>query len=166
MWKVNSRRTVFNLIKQQKYISFLQETHWTDDLKPDIFMEWDGYIIFNNFEPNARGTAILFHLLLDYRNHHNVCDSQKRTINAVIEYGDHKLNLINMYAAMTDVERRHYFAMISNFLSATDDNISVGEFNCISDSKIDKFVGNPYVRQTPTKIIHTITQLIYSIVLK
>ena len=119
--------------------------------------EWGGDIIFKNFEPNARGTAILFHPLFDYRNHHNVCDSQGPTINTVIEHGDHKLNLINIYAAMTDVEHRHYFATISNFLSATDDNILGGDFHCISDNKIDKFGGNLYARQTATTILHTIT---------
>lgn len=50
------------------------------------------------------------------------------------------------------------FASISNFLSATDDNILGGDFNCISYNKIDKFGGNPYARQTATTILQTITQ--------
>ena len=151
---VNSRRTVFNLIKQQKYdISFLQETHWTDYLRPEVLREWGGDIIFNNFEPNARGTSIFFHLLFDYRNHHNVRDLQGRTFNAV-----NKVNLINIYAPTTDLECRHYFATISNFPSITDDNILGGDFNCILDNKIDKFGGNPYARQTATTFLHTIMQ--------
>ena len=48
--------------------------------------------------------------------------------------------------------------MISNFLSPTETNILGGDFNSISDEKLDKLGGNPFVRQTANKILHTITQ--------
>ena len=48
--------------KKHKYdIIFLQETHWTDELQTDILREWEGKILFNNFDSTACGTAILFH---------------------------------------------------------------------------------------------------------
>ena len=128
----NRRQAVFNLIKENKHdVIYLQETHWTDDLKNDISREWGGNVIFNNFEPTARGTAILFHLNFDYRNHNSTCDSQGRTIQAVIEHSDHKLHLINGYAPRTDAECRNYFMTIPNFLTTTDTNILGGDFNCI-----------------------------------
>ena len=62
-----------------------------------------GNIIFNNFEANARGTATLFNPNFDYQNH-NTCDSQGRTVQAIIEHADRKLNLINTYAPRTNAE--------------------------------------------------------------
>ena len=71
LWNLSRRQTVFNLIKKQKYdVIFLQEMHWTDDLKDTILSEWGGTILFNNFEHNARGTAILFSTTFDFR----ICD--------------------------------------------------------------------------------------------
>ena len=80
LWNVNRRQTVFNLIKKHKYdIIFLQETHWTDDLKDIILKEWRGDILFNNFEANARGTAVLFHPNFDFRVCQNTRDPHGRT---------------------------------------------------------------------------------------
>ena len=155
---VNCRQTDVNLIKQRKYdIISLQETHWTDDLKPDILREWGRNIIFNNFEPNARGAAILFHPNFDYQNHNNMCDSQRRTVQAVTEHGDHKFNLINIYAPRIDAERR-YFTMVQNFISTTETNILGCDFNCITDNRLDKLGGNPNPRQIAATFLHTITQ--------
>ena len=76
LWKVNRRQNVFNLIKKHKYdITFLQETHWTDELQSDIFREWKGQILFNNFNTIARCTAILIHLNFSFQSHHDSCDS-------------------------------------------------------------------------------------------
>ena len=155
---VHRRQTFFNLIKQQKYIIFFQETHWTDDLNSEILREWGGTIVFNNFEPNARGTAILFHPNFDYQNHNTTCDSQGRTIQVVIEHADHKFNLIKTYAPRTNTERKYYFTTLSNFLSATEENILGGDFNFICNNKLDKLGGNPNARQSATAILHTITQ--------
>ena len=75
----NRRQNVFNLIKKHKYdIIFLQETHWTAELQTDILREWEGKILFNNFDSTARGTAILFHPNFIFKHHNNSCDSQGR----------------------------------------------------------------------------------------
>ena len=155
----NRRQTVFNLIKTRKYdVIFLQETHWTDDLNACILREWGGDILFNNFECNARGTAILFSPHFDFHMCNNTCDPHGRTIQTLIEHADRKFNLINVYAPRTNAERRIYFHSISNFISNVDENILGGDFNCISDNKLDKLGGNPSARQTASTILNTITQ--------
>ena len=141
---INRRQTVFNLIKKQKYdIIFLQETYWTNDLKDVILKEWRGDISFNNFESNARGTAILFHPNFDFRVCQNSRDPHGRTIQTKIEHVGRKFNLVNVYAPCTDKERRVYFHAISAFLSSTEENILGGDFNCISNAKLDKLGGKP-----------------------
>ena len=155
----NRRHTVFNLVKHRKYdVIFLQETHWTDDLNDCILREWGGNILFNNFEYNARGTAILFSPTFDYRMYNNTSDPHGRTVQTLIEHADRKFNLINIYAPNTNAERRIYFHSISTFISSTEDNILGGDFNCIADHKLDKLGGNPFARQTAITILNTITQ--------
>ena len=151
----NHRQAVFNSIKKNKYdLIFLHETHWTDH----ILREWGGTILFNNFEYNARGTVILFHPTFDFQIHDNTCDRTGRTIQTLIEHTDCKFNLINIYAPGTNTERRIYFHLISTFLSPAEANILGGDFNCISDDKLDKLGRNPSARQTENQILQTITQ--------
>ena len=114
----------------------------------EILREWGGNLIFNNFEHNARGTATLFHPNFDYQNHNTTCDSKWRTIQVVIEHADHKFNLINTYAPRTNIERKYYFATISNFLSATEENILGGDLNCISDNKLRRLARKKSKRTT------------------
>lgn len=136
----------------------MQETHWTDDLNDCILREWGGNILFNNFEYNARGTAILFSPTFDYRMYNNTSDPHGRTVQTLIEHAERKFNLINIYAPNTNAERRIYFHSISTFISSTEDNILGGDFNCIADHKLDKLGGNPFARKTAITILNTITQ--------
>ena len=48
--------------------------------------------------------------------------------------------------------------MIQNFISATDTNLLGGDFNCITDNRLDKLGGNPNPRQIAATFLHTITQ--------
>lgn len=100
------RQAVFDLTKRKKYdVIFLQETHWTHDFNNDILREWSGNILFNNFEYNATGTAILFPPTFDFPIHNNMCDPHGRTIQTLVEHADRKFNLINIYAPRTNAER-------------------------------------------------------------
>ena len=56
----------------------------------------------------------------------------------ISEIEDHKFNLVNIYAPRTDLERRDFFSTILTYLSFTTDIILGGDFNCISDIKLDK----------------------------
>ena len=108
---VNRRQNVFNLIKKHKYdIIFLQETHWTAELQTDILREWEGTILFNNFDSTARGTARLFHPNFIFKHHSNSCDSQGRTQQSLIEHANR--NLVNIYAPRTNTDRKNYFITI------------------------------------------------------
>ena len=155
MRSFNRRQNVFNLIKKHKYdIIFLQETHWTAELQTNILREWEGKILFNNFDSTARGTAILFLPSFIFKHHNNSCDSQGRTRQSLIEHADRKFNLVNIYAPGTDTDRKNYFVTIPAYISSTEENILGGDFNCISDNKLG---GNPLARQTAMTILNTIT---------
>ena len=156
---VDRRHATFNLLKRQKHdIIFLQKTHWTPDLEADILREWGGSILFNHFSFSARGVAILFHPHLIFKNTNFSTDSQGRLISVISEIEDQKFNLVNIYAPRTDLERRDFFSTIPTYLSGTTDIILGGDFNCISDIKLDKQGGNPAVRQTALGTIVNVTQ--------
>ena len=109
--------------------SFLQETHWTDDLNDCILREWEGNIIFNNFECYARGTVILSSPNFDFRMCSNICDPHGRTVQTLIEHADRKCNLINVYAPRTTAKRRIFFHSLLAYISNTDVNILGGDFS-------------------------------------
>ena len=64
---------------------------------------------------------------------------------------------MNIYTPRTDTERKNYFITIPAYVSSTKENILGGDFNCISDKKLDKLGGNPLARQTAMTILNTIT---------
>ena len=56
-----------------------------------------------------------------------------------------------------DTQRNNFFITIPAYISSTEDNILWGDFNCISDKKLDKLGGNPLARQAAMTILNTIT---------
>ena len=66
------------------------------------------------------------------------------------------LNIINTYAPNTDSERRLFFTILEDFISHDCENIIGGDFNCVSDPRLDKFGGNPNVRQSSSLFLDSI----------
>ena len=114
------------------------------------------YLIIS--KPTLEAQQYFFIPIFDFRVCQNTRDPHGRTIQTKIEHADRKFNLVNVYAPCTDTERRVYFHAISAFLSSTEENILGGDFNCISNAKLDKLGGNPSARQTANTILYTITQ--------
>ena len=151
------RQTAFNHFKRNKYdIIFLQETHWTPDIENIIQHEWQGGIFCSHGSPTARGVAILFNPHLNYTITNNTRDQDGRIIDVTITLDDHPINLVNIYAPSTDTERRFFYSNLEPFLSSTDSNIIGGDFNSISDLKLDKLGGNPEPRQSAVNTLNTV----------
>lgn len=143
------RQTAFLFFKRHKFdIVFIQETHWTDEQKSAIEQDWDGDIYFNPGTRNACGVAILINSHLDYQLHHRKQDSHGRVLALEISFEDTTINLVNIYAPRSDLERRSFFTQLETFLSDQFENILGGDFNCIADLRLDKLGGNPDARQS------------------
>lgn len=146
------RQTAFNFFKRHRHdIIFVQETHWTDEKKSAIEQDWDGDIIFNHGTQNACGVAILINARLDYQLQHLKRNSHGRVLAIELTIDDTTINLVNIYAPPTHLERRSFFQQLETFLSDQNENILGGDFNCIADPKIDKLGGNPDARQSANK---------------
>ena len=150
--------TAFNFFKKQKYdIIFLQETHWTPDIQDSITRTWGGPIYFNNGNDSARGVAILFNPRLNYTLLNTHSDATGRILALHIKLDDQHINLVNIYAPSTDTNRRAFYSEIEHFLSTNHDNIIGGDFNSITDPRIDKEGGNPTPRQYATQLLNDVT---------
>jgi len=108
-----------------------------------IQREWDGEIIFNHGTNTARGVAILLHSRLECSVKQKPSDNEGRILNIVLQLDGHALNVNNIYTPQTDSERRIFFSGLDNFISEDFDDIIGGDYNCIVNTKLDKYGGNP-----------------------
>ena len=116
-----------------------------------------GEVLFNHGTNIARGVAILIHSRLDYNVTQTRGDNEGRVLNIVLELDGHILNIINVYAPQTDNARRTFFCGLGEFISAEDNNIIGGDFNCIADVRLDKIGGNQNVRQLASASLQSIS---------
>ncbi|EDO26431.1 predicted protein, partial [Nematostella vectensis] len=151
------RATTFSSLRRNRYdIILLQETHWTDEIQDDILREWNGDIYFSNGTNSARGVAILLNPRLDYNLTQTKHDTTGRVINITIELEDQTLCITNIYAPRTDTERKQFYLNLDPYLATKNYNIIGGDFNCITNTRLDKLGGNPDARQTANTELYTI----------
>ena len=148
------RKTAFTLFQRNRWhIILLQETHWTVDMEMEIRQQWGGEVIFNHGTNSARGVAILFNPLFSHRIINIRRDNDGRILNVLLEFEDHLINTINIYAPSTDNERNTFFSDLDDYIMADHDNILVGDFNCTTNERLDKLGGNPNSRQFATRTL-------------
>ena len=151
------RQAAFHFFQRHKYdIIFIQETHWTADLYSTIKRDWIGDIFCNNGTESSRGVAILVSPHFNYTHLNTSHDSSGRILAVTIQFDDHYLHLVNLYAPNSDSERRQFFSTLDPYLSSTYNNIIGGDFNCIENPALDKQGGNPAPRQYALKILHNV----------
>ena len=80
-------------------------------------------------------------------------DNDGRILNVLLEFEDHLINTINIYAPSTDNERNTFFSDLDDYIMADHDNILVGDFNCTTNERLDKLGGNPNSRQFATRTL-------------
>ena len=69
-------------------------------------------------------------------------DNEGRILNIVLDLDGHILNIVNIYAPQTDSDRQSFFCSLDKYISEDDDNIIGGDFNCITNVRLDKIGGN------------------------
>ena len=155
-------------LRHRMDIILQQETHWTRDMETQIQREWNGGVFFNHGTITVRGVAILIHPRLENTVGHNRSDNEGRILNIVLTLDDHTFNIINIYAPQTDTVRRAFFSSLDGFLSKDFDNIIGGDYNCISNARLDTVGGNLNARQFPAtfflEFVHNIIYLTFGVI--
>ena len=150
------RGSAFSFFKRKHFdIILVQETHWTDDIRQDIERDWGGEIVISCGDNHSRGVAILFRPHLDYTIGHRHTDNNGRIATTIFTIDETTFNLIAIYAPRTDAERVTFFSELAPLFSPTHPNILGGDFNCISNAKMDKRGGNPLARQAAISTLGT-----------
>ena len=157
-----------SFLRHRMDIILLEETHWTRDMETQIQREWNGGVFFNHGTITVRGVAILIHPRLENTVGHNRSDNEGRILNIVLTLDDHTFNIINIYAPQTDTVRRALFSSLDGFLSRDFDNIIGGDYNCISNARLDTVGGNLNARQFPAtfflEFVHNIIYLTFGVI--
>ena len=109
-----------------------------------IKRDWLGPIYTSHGTNNSCGTANL----INPRHSLNILSTSRDRAGSVISINfdleEHNISLTNIYAPRTDSECSTFFTSLPKFL--TDHNIIAGDYNCITDPRLDKLGGNPHAR--------------------
>ena len=141
------RQMCFRWFKNQNAEIFLiQETHWSKDIEHIIRNEWNGVVLFNHGNINARGVEILIKrqnetkYLSEYKDHDGrflIIECQIHSIKYII---------VNIYAPNVHMQRECFFKNVYNLLAQRFDVhdlrthlIIGGDLNCVLNPQIDTF---------------------------
>ena len=140
--KETKRKIIFNKIKDQNCIAFLQETHsmhinenkWNDD--------WEGKIFYSHGTSNSTGVCILVPLNIDCHVQDKITDNNGRIIIMKLKINNDIYILCNIYAPTRDHKAQQiqfiteFKQMITPFQN--ENLILGGDFNLYLNLKLDK----------------------------
>ena len=136
-------KSAFNfLLSNHLDIILLQETLWTVDMEMQTNHEWNGNIFYSYSSNTARGVAILVHSRLNAHIIETKGDNEGCIINIMIDFDDHTISTINIYAPSTDTGRQIFFSIIDKFIKNRHENKLSGDFNCIANARLDTLGGD------------------------
>ena len=145
------RRDVLNYLHKKNYnIYFLQDTHFTKDEEKIILSQWGYKGIFNSYQSNSRGVAILFRNNFEFQLKNTVIDNEGNFIIAEIIIEKKLFTLINVYGPNED--RPHFYCNLFKKLEtlSNENIIMAGDFNLVMDQKLYtmnyKNLNNPKAR--------------------
>ena len=97
------RKDVLNFLKQKKYsIYCIQDTHFVKKEETFIRTQWGFECIFNSYNSQSRGVAILLNNNFEYKIHKTLRDNNGNLIIVNIEINNKRINLINIYGPNRD----------------------------------------------------------------
>ena len=145
------RRVLFKMSRDRSDITFLQETHSTENDEKIWESEWGGQIVFSHGTNQARGVCILLDKKLDYKilsidkiNNDGRCIIIEIKVNEII------LVLCNVYAPNRDTP--HFFHEIAAKLMHFPENkIILGDFNLTLDVNLDRL--NTYHNNSNSQLV-------------
>ena len=137
-------RIIFTWCRKMKSdVIFLQEIHSKIKTEIQWEQEWGGKMLFSHGSSNVRGVAILFRNGFDISIDFSKTDTQGRFLVVKGNIEDNMFILANIYAPNRDRCSRIFFDNLQNHLvqfgiSAEDNIIIGGDFNCPLNSHLDK----------------------------
>ena len=153
----NKRLDVIDFLKQQKgSIYFLQDTHFTDDLIKQIYLEVNLQCYFNNFSSQSRGVAIFISNTLDFQLKSINRDTDGNMLILDCSICNKNISLINIYGPNQD--KPEFYKLLNNKIQHLDSHcIIAGDFNLVLNPDMDAFdyvnLNNPKAREVLLELI-------------
>ena len=99
----DKRCDVFNFLRKKKYsIICLTDTHFTNDQHKLIVAEWGYEVIFNSFNSNSCGIAVLLNNSFEYKIFHTYKDCNGNSLLLDMQIDEHRLTLAVIYGPNKD----------------------------------------------------------------
>ena len=123
-------------------LCFVQESLISDSLLlADLGHRWPGESFWSPALGKQGGVGVLINdrfqgTIVSWRK-----DSDGRILSLLLDLGNIRLNLINIYAPANLTDRKNFFEALHQFFIPSDGIVLGGDFNCY-DSSLDKFGGN------------------------
>lgn len=143
---INKRKTVFEYLKNNGDIAFLQETHCTTETEKKWINECGCESYFSHGTSNSRGVMIFFSNKLDITVNEKISDTEGRIIILKCEIQGEKFLIYNVYAPNDKTDHKTFLLDLKEKLdtiSITDYEyiIGAGDWNYTSEN-IDRKGGN------------------------
>ena len=154
----DKRCDVFNFLRKKKYsIICLTDTHFTNDQHKLIVAEWGYEVIFNSFNSNSRGIAVLLNNSFEYKIFHTYKDCNGNSLLLDMQIDEHRLTLAVIYGPNKD-DPSFFETLQRNLVRMGNKNIIVtGDFNILLNPLVDgknyKNINNPNARNKLLKMI-------------
>lgn len=134
-------KQVMNRIKDLgSKIVFLQETHTLEEENIKISRRWQGSLYASSFTSRARGVITLIHRSVPFHVTNVIKDKFGRYLIIQGSILHETFNLVNIYGPNNDDDR--FFTNVFLTISSLPGKIIIGgDWNCVLDSRLDRFSG-------------------------
>lgn len=140
----NKVQLVKHLIDREKIdVLFLQETHIdTLNFGRKVACKLGGHVFWSFGQPRGRGVAIFVSKTVNLKVQRFVCDPFGRFILLDVNIDGKSVRFFNVYAPNIPAQRRQFYKDIYGHFVTPKTIVLGGDFNCISNPKLDKIGGN------------------------
>ena len=124
-------------------ICFLQETHCTSKFNGHSWgKQWGGKCFWSFGTNHSKGVGIWFRDGLNFKVLSQYRDTDGRLLSLLVQFGMQIIKLATIYAPVNPKERKVFFSKIPFYLKGKHPIILGGDFNCVTDVKLDKRGGS------------------------
>ena len=153
----NKRKDVFNYLKDKKAsIYFIQDTHFTDIDRKNIYIEFGYTSFFSNYNSYSRGVAIFIDKRLDFKMNSVYTDNEGNLIILNCLISNKNITLVNLYGPNKD-SPDFYKLLKDKIQEFNNPCIMAGDFNLVLNPTIDYHdylhVNNPKARESVLELI-------------
>jgi len=138
-------------LKEKLGVTFLQETHTTQEIASRWERQWEGSAFFSHLTDTSCGVAILFSSCVKPEILVVNEVSLGRLLHVKVRFEDFVVNFVNIYAPCWGAARVRFYDHMRRFMLTLPDEECVilgGDFNCTLNPSLDRVGKEPHSPST------------------